>query len=73
MGLGERKPLPSSPQLSLDLPPPSAGQSPLYSMVWDATCSDMHAPSYLAQSTMTAGAVASQIEDVKKVKYSLIW
>ena len=29
---GERKSLPSSPQLPPDLPPPRAGQSPLFSM-----------------------------------------
>ena len=41
-------------------------------MVWDATCSDTYAPSHLAQSTMVAGAVASQAEDRKKVKYSYL-
>ena len=41
-------------------------------MVWDATCSDTYAPSHLAQSTMAAGAVASQAEDLKKVKYSYL-
>ena len=41
-------------------------------LVWDATCSDTYAPSHLAQSTMAAGAVASQAEDLKKVKYSYL-
>ena len=41
-------------------------------LVWDATCSDTYAPSHLAQSTMVAGAVASQAEDRKKVKYSYL-
>ena len=41
-------------------------------LVWDATCSDTYAPSHLAQSTMAAGAVASQVEDRKKVKYSYL-
>ena len=39
-------------------------------LVWGATCSDTYAPSHLAQSTMAAGAVASQAKDWKKVKYS---
>ena len=33
---------------------------------------DTYAPSHLAQSTMVAGAVASQAEDRKKVKYSYL-
>ena len=41
-------------------------------LVWDATCSNTYAPSHLAQSTMVAGAVASQAEDRKKVKYSYL-
>ena len=41
-------------------------------LVWDAICSDTYAPSYLAQSTMAAGAVTSQAEDWKKVKYSYL-
>ena len=32
MGLGEKKPLLSSPQQLPDLPPPCAGQNPLYSL-----------------------------------------
>ena len=39
---------------------------------WNATCSDTYAPSHLAQSTMAAGAVASQAEDRKKAKYSYL-
>ena len=41
-------------------------------LVWDATCSDTYAPSHLAQSTLAAGAVASQAEDLKKIKYSYL-
>ena len=41
-------------------------------LVWDATCSDTYAPSHLAQSTMAAGAAASQAEDRKKAKYSYL-
>ena len=41
-------------------------------LVWDATCSDTYAPSHLAQSTMTGGAVTSQAEDLKKAKYSYL-
>ena len=41
-------------------------------VVWDATCIDTHAPSHPAQSTTAAGAVASQAEDLKKVKYSYL-
>ena len=41
-------------------------------LVWDATCSDTYAPSHLAQSTMAAGAVASQAEDLKRSS-TLIW
>ena len=41
-------------------------------LVWDATCSVTYAPSHLAQSTMTAGAVASQAEDLKNAKYSYL-
>ena len=40
--------------------------------VWDATYSDTYAPSHLAQSTVAAGAVASQAEDLKKGKYSYV-
>ena len=35
-------------------------------LVWDAICSDTYAPSYLAQSTMAAGAVTNQAEDRKR-------
>eukprot|EP00731_Ephydatia_muelleri_P038823 Em0928g2a len=41
-------------------------------LVWDATCSDTYAPSHMAQSTLAAGAVASQAEDRKKIKYSYL-
>ena len=41
-------------------------------LVWDATCSDTYAPSHMAQSTMAAGAVTGQAEDLKKVKYSCL-
>ena len=41
-------------------------------LVWDATCFDIYAPSHLAQSNMAAGAVTSQAEDLKKVKYAYL-
>lgn len=39
-------------------------------LVWDATCSDTFAPSYLPSATSEAGAVAALAEDRKKDKYS---
>ena len=41
-------------------------------LIWDATCSDTYAPSHLALSTNAAGAIASQAEDRKMVKYSYL-
>ena len=41
-------------------------------LVWDATCPDTFASSYVAQSTRAAGAVAEQAESVKNAKYTLI-
>lgn len=39
-------------------------------LMWDATCSDTFAPSYLASTTCEVGLVATQAEGRKKVKYS---
>ena len=39
-------------------------------LVWDATCPDTFAPSYLRLSSREAGAVAIQAEERKKQKYS---
>ena len=39
-------------------------------LVWDATCSDTFAPSYLASATSEAGAVASLAESRKRAKYA---
>lgn len=39
-------------------------------LVWDATCADTFAPSYLASATSEAGAVAAMAEERKKVKYA---
>ena len=40
------------------------------SLVWDATCPDTLAPSYIALSTREAGAVAEQAEKKKRYKYA---
>ena len=39
-------------------------------LVWDATCPDTLAPSYLSIATAEAGAVAREAEHRKQVKYS---
>ena len=39
-------------------------------LVWDATCLDTLAPSYLSIATAEAGAVAREAEHQKQVKYS---
>ena len=39
-------------------------------LVWDATCPDTFAPSYLPQATSGAGAVAAAAEERKKEKYA---
>ena len=39
-------------------------------LVWDATCPDTLAPSYLSIATAEAGAVAREAEHQKQVKYS---
>ena len=39
-------------------------------LVWDATCPDTFAPSYIALATSEAGAVAAQAESEKCAKYS---
>ena len=39
-------------------------------LVWDATCSDTFAPSYVSQATMAAGEVATHAEERKCSKYS---
>ena len=41
-------------------------------MVWDVTCPDSFAPSYLASATSAAGAVAALAEDRKRAKYSYL-
>ena len=41
-------------------------------LVWDATCPDTFAPSYLRLSSREAGAVAIQAEERKKQKYSCL-
>lgn len=39
-------------------------------LLWDATCPDTLAPSYVALATSEDGAVAAQAEERKKIKYS---
>ena len=39
-------------------------------LVWDATCPDMFAPSYVSQATTAAGEVATHAEERKCSKYS---
>ena len=39
-------------------------------MVWDATCSDTFAPSYLPHISIQAGAVADLAEERKRRKYN---
>ena len=39
-------------------------------LVWDATCVDTFAPSYLSEATREAGVVAAAAEQHKKFKYS---
>ena len=39
-------------------------------LVWDATCLDTFAPSYLASATSAAGAVATRAEEKKQEKYA---
>ena len=41
-------------------------------LVWDVTCPDTFAPSYLSLSSREAGAVAIQAEERKKQKYSCL-
>ena len=38
--------------------------------MWDATCPDTFAPSYQADATREAGAVAAAAEERKKTKYA---
>ena len=38
-------------------------------LVWDATCSDTYAPSYITSAASEAGAVASQAEERKIMKH----
>jgi len=38
--------------------------------VWDATCPDTFAPSYLPSAASEAGAVAASAEERKKTKYA---
>lgn len=40
------------------------------SLVWDATCPDTVAPSHLNSSSVEAGKVAKEAEDLKTAKYS---
>ena len=39
-------------------------------LVWDATCPDTFAPSYVSNATREAGAVAALTEERKRLKYS---
>ena len=39
-------------------------------LVWDATCPDTFAPSYVSQATTAAGEVATHAEERKCSKYS---
>ena len=39
-------------------------------LVWDATCPDTFAPSYVASANNEAGAVAALAEERKKTKYA---
>ena len=39
-------------------------------LVWDVTCSDTFAPSYLSSATSEVGAVATSAEEKKKMKYA---
>ena len=41
-------------------------------LVWDATCSDTFAPSFLARATSQAGAVAAAADERKKSKYACL-
>ena len=41
-------------------------------LVWDATCPDTFAPSYVSQATTAAGEVAAQEEERKCSKYSCL-
>ena len=36
-------------------------------LVWDATCPDTFAPSYVSQATTAAGEVAAQAEERNKI------
>ena len=38
-------------------------------LIWDATCSDTFAPSYIPNASSEAGAVAALAEDRKRMKY----
>ena len=38
-------------------------------LVWDATCPETFAPSYVSNSTREAGAVAALAEERKRMKY----
>lgn len=42
------------------------------SLVWDATCTDTMAPSYVSQTSKTAGAQANNAEKNKERKYKTI-
>src|SRR5213083_771275 len=39
-------------------------------LVWDFTCPDTLAPSYLAHSSTSAGSAAARAEQLKRLKYS---
>ena len=39
-------------------------------LVWDATCPDTYAPSHISVATREAGAVATQVEQRKQLKYA---
>ena len=40
--------------------------------MWDATCSDTFAPSYISKASSKVGAVESMAEDRKKAKYQYL-
>jgi len=41
-------------------------------MLWDFTCWDTYAPSYVASSAVNPGSVARKAEDTKKRKYDFL-
>ena len=41
-------------------------------LVWDFTCVDTYAPSYIPKTSLEAGAAATMVEDRKRSKYSYL-